>query len=217
MVDTMDSVFSWHDQTLAGRTVQALIKNGFDAVFVPDAAAASAKVMEHINAGTSVGFGGSMTIRALGLHNTAAEKGAVLLDHNMPGLTVEEKTRMKRAQLSCDLFLCSSNAVTEDGSLVNVDGSGNRVAAMTYGPKKIIVVAGINKIVADEAAGWERIRRIAAPMNSKRLGLQTPCTVTGICADCRSDSRICRIYSVIKSKPVGADFHIILVGESLGY
>ncbi|MGL4370254.1 MAG: LUD domain-containing protein, partial [Spirochaetota bacterium] len=124
----MNTVELWHNEAAAQRTVDALKKNGFNAVYIPDPEDAADEVMSHIAEGMSVGFGGSMTIQDLDIPRRAKAKGAVILDHNAPDIAPDEKLKVMRAQLSCDLFLCSSNALTVDGELVNIDGAGNRVA-----------------------------------------------------------------------------------------
>jgi len=144
-------------------------------------------------------------------------KGKQLLYHNNPHLTPEEKNEIRKSQLTCDLFISSSNAITEDGKLVNIDGLGNRINAMLFGPKKSLIIAGINKIVANVDDGIKRIKRIASPMNAKRLGYNTPCAKLGYCTDCNSPDRICRAISIIEKKPNSSDIEIVLIGENLGF
>jgi hypothetical protein len=207
----------WHADALGEAAVAALKKNDFDAVYFADRDEAVKFVMGFVKSGASVGFGGSMTVAALGIKDKAIAAGAVPLDHGDPALSPEQKADVRRRQQTCDLFLCSSNAVTLDGMLVNVDGNGNRTNAMSFGPKKVVVVAGVNKIVADEAAGLQRIREYAAPMNNKRLGIQNPCVVKGVCCDCTGKTRICRIYSTLRRKPSPTDLTVVIVGEVLGF
>ncbi len=145
------------------RTVAALKKNGFDALYIPTAALAAEKVLEFVHAGAKVGFGGSFTVKSMNIQELAASRGAVILDHNKPGLGAEEKTEILRAQLTCDLFISSANAITMEGFLFNVDGNGNRVAALSFGPKKNVVVAGINKVVANLDEAYERRERSSSP------------------------------------------------------
>lgn len=211
------SVEKWHVKTLAEAACASLVKNGFDAQYAEDAEAAAVLVESFIRKGSTVGIGGSMTLKKLGIAERAERLGAVLLDHSKKGLSQDDKMEVMRAQLTCDLFLSGTNAVTLDGELFNVDGNGNRVAALTFGPRKTVVVAGANKIVRNLAEAEERLRTEAAPMNSKRLDLPNPCTKAGICMDCRSERRICRVYSVLRRKPSRSDFTVILVGETLGY
>lgn len=158
-----------------------------------------------------------MTITNMGIQDRVRAAGGKVLDHGLPGLSMEEIIATAREQLTCDLFLCSTNAITYDGTLVNVDGAGNRIGAMVFGPKKVIVVVSVDKICKDEAAALARIEKIAAPLNNKRMGTQNPCTKTGVCVNCQGNGRICRLYSIIRQKPVFTDFTIVIVGESCGY
>ncbi|CAG7840225.1 hypothetical protein CLOHAE12215_01649 [Clostridium haemolyticum] len=213
----MENVHTWHNKTLGEKVVKALKENYFDAIYFKTRQKAAEYILKNINNGDSVGFGGSVTIQSLGIKDKAIQKGAKILDHGDPKLNSEEKSQVKRAQLTSDLFLCSSNAITMQGELVNVDGAGNRVAAMTFGPKKVIIVAGVNKITRDEKTALERIEILAAPKNTKRLSQNTPCVKTGVCMNCKSEDRICRIYSVMKRKPMGADITVVIIGEEMGY
>jgi hypothetical protein len=129
---------------------------------------------------------------------------------------MEERFELSRKALTSDVFVASTNALTEDGKLLNVDATGNRVAAMFFGPKKVIIVAGVNKIVKDIDAAEKRVREWAAPQNAKRLNRKTPCAETGVCADCRSPQRICNIYVTLAKRPSRTEVVVILVGENLG-
>jgi hypothetical protein len=211
------TIAEWHHAAIADRVVEALKKNGFEAIYFPRRDEAVQFILDAVIPGMSVGCGGSATIKELGIPDKAREKGAKILDHGQAGLTPQEKQEVTRKQLVCDLFLSSTNAVTLDGCLVNVDGNGNRVAALSFGPKKVIVAAGINKICSDVDSAFERIRNCASPMNNKRLRLSNPCAAAGVCLDCNAKSRICRIYSVLKKRPLSADFTVVLIGENLGY
>lgn len=208
---------AWHNETLGNKVVESLKKNAFDALYFEKGEEALEYISAHISKDTKVAFGGSMTIKALKVKEKAEEKGAIILDHGDAKLSGDEKLKVMREELTSDLFLCSSNAVTLDGELINIDGAGNRVAAITFGPKKVILVVGINKICKDENEGFNRLKLIACPKNNMRLNKPNPCTKTGVCMDCKSDSRICRVYSVIKRKPMCSDITVIIVGESLGY
>lgn len=211
------NVNSWHNDLLGQRVVEALKKNDFDAVYFSSREEAVKYMLDLIPAGAFVGFGGSVTLGELSISEKALAKGAKVLDHNKPGLSPEEKMEIRRRQLVSDVFLSSTNALTLDGCLVNIDGAGNRVAAMTFGPKKVVVVAGINKICRDTTDAFTRIQTVASPRNNKRLGLSNPCTVSGTCEDCRAKTRICRAYSVMKKKPMLTDMTVIIIGENLGY
>ncbi|MDP3178756.1 MAG: lactate utilization protein, partial [Spirochaetaceae bacterium] len=145
----MNPVEQWHYETLGRAACEALKKNGFDAHFVHTGAEALEKIASLVKSGMKVGFGGSMSLRAIGAPDKVKELGAEILDHNAPGLEQSRKLEILRAQLTCDLFLSGSNAITLEGDIVNVDGNGNRVAALTFGPRKVVVVVGANKIVRD--------------------------------------------------------------------
>ena len=143
------------------------------------------------------------------------ELGNTIFNHQ--GLPPAEAYNVRRKQLTSDVFIASSNAVTLDGEIVNMDGSGNRVAALSFGPKRVIVIMGANKIVKDEVEARRRIAMTAAPMNADRLNRKTPCVITGVCANCNSPERICSITSIMHKAPSTSDFHVIIVGEALGY
>jgi len=143
--------------------------------------------------------------------------GKELLDHNQAGLNPEEKMAVMRRQLTSDLFLASANAVTLTGNIISIDGNGNRVASMIFGPKKVILVVGRNKLVGDVDEGLKRIKAIAAPLAAKRLNIDTPCAKTGFCIDCKSPGRICAITVILERKPRLSDFRVLVVNEDLGF
>lgn len=207
----------WHKEAIGKKVVDALIKNEFDAVYVSTTDEASAFIMDYVKPETRVGFGGSMTIKDMGIQDKVKAAGGTVLDHGAPGLTLEERVAIAKEELLSDLYLCSSNAITLDGMLVNIDGMGNRVSAMSFGPKKVIVVVSTDKICKNEQAAFERLESIAAPMNNKRLDTLNPCTKTGGCVNCQTKTRICRVYSVMRRKPMVTDITVVIVGESAGY
>ncbi|WP_291632696.1 lactate utilization protein [Clostridium sp.] len=213
----MKEINNLHNEIIGAKVVEALIKNGFSAVYFQSGAEASDFIMNNILTGDKVGFGGSMTVAKLGIQEKVKSMGGIVLDHGDSTLSPEEKMETMRGELLSDVFLCSSNAVTLDGELVNIDGVGNRVAAMTFGPKKVIVTVGVNKVCKNEASAFERLEQVAAPKNNMRLNTKNPCTKTGVCNDCKVDTRICRIYSVIKRKPARTDITVVVVGEDFGY
>ncbi|MBM7854558.1 hypothetical protein JOC37_000931 [Desulfohalotomaculum tongense] len=211
------NVQKWHHDTLGQRVVEALKKNEFDAVYFSNSEEAVQYVLSYISEGTTVGMGGSVTLNQLNIPEKARDKGARVLNHNLPDLSAEEKMEIRREQLTSDVFLCSTNALTLDGYLVNIDGVGNRVAAMTFGPRKVLIVAGVNKICTDVHSALQRIQLTAAPQNNKRLNLPNPCAAAGVCMDCKSKTRTCRAYSIMKRKPMLTDITVVVVGENLGY
>lgn len=211
------SIEQWHRDTLGQRTVEALKKNEFDAVYFSNRAEAVEHILSFITPEATVGIGGSMTLNALDIPAQAKAKGANVLNHNVPDLTPEARMEILRGQLTSDVFLSSSNAITLDGCLVNIDGVGNRVSAINFGPKKVVLVVGVNKICTDVHAAYRRIGMIASPMNNQRLERPNPCTKTGVCTNCQGPTRICRIYSTIKRKPTLSDITVVIIGEELGY
>ena len=213
----MNEFTSWHNDVLGERTAAALVKNKFTATYCKTASEAAGKILEQIPEKASVGIGGSWTVMQLGLLDKLAARGNEVLNHGKPGLAPEEAMAIRRRQLTCDVFLTGSNAVTLDGKLVNVDGVGNRVAAMIFGPKKVILVVGVNKIVKDVEAAEERINMYAAPINNKRLNRPNPCTTTGECMDCQGNTRICNVTTILRKKPSLTDIHVYVVGEDLGF
>ncbi len=208
---------TWHGQTLGHKTVEALRRNRFDASFFESRSETAMAVLELISPGMEVAFGGSQTAKQLNLQQLVLAKGATILDHNAAGLTDEQKMDVMRRQQICDVFICSSNAISLQGELFNIDGHGNRVAAMAFGPRQVIVIAGVNKLVADEEAAWQRIKTIAAPINFKRLNRPNPCTKQGVCMNCNLPTRGCNIYVATRRKPPMMEFSVFIVNDSLGF
>lgn len=166
--------------------------------------------------GKTVGFGGSMTLKEMGLYEKLESHNRMLWHWNVPeGKSAADILREAQA---ADIYVSSVNGIAETGEIINIDGNCNRVAGMMFGHEKIYLVAGENKIAADYDAALYRARNIAAPLNAKRLGKKTPCAVNGDqCYDCKSPERICRGLSVFWEKPSGRDYEVILVHENLGY
>jgi hypothetical protein len=213
----MTAIEEWRYEALGKAACEALKKSGFDARFVLRGDEALAIVASFVKPGMKVGLGGSMTLRAIGLPERLKALGAELLDHNAPGLDQSRKLDILRAQLTCDVFVSSSNAVTTEGDIVNVDGNGNRVAALSFGPRKTVVVVGANKVVRDLDEALARLETHASPMNNKRLDKPNPCVKTGTCEDCRGETRICRAYQILRRRPLLSDFTVVVVGETLGF
>ncbi|MCB2294953.1 lactate utilization protein [Clostridium algoriphilum] len=210
-------VKKWHKDTVGQKVVEALIKNDFDAVYLQTTEEVSDFIIKHVKFGSKVGFGGSMTIKNMGIQDKVQAVGGIVLDHGAIGLSREEVLATAKKELLSDLYLCSSNAITMDGILVNVDGMGNRIAAMNFGPEKVIIVVSVDKVCKNEAAAFERLQTIASPMNNKRLGYKNPCTTTGVCVNCQTKTRICRLYSIMRKKPMMTDITVVVVGSSCGY
>jgi len=210
----------WHERLSVERTLSALERNGFDVMFYPTAEEALAGVMGLVPEGASVGLGGSVTLREMGLVDALEARGVEVANHwkaGREGASPDEVMAIRRAHINSDVFITSTNAVTETGELVNIDGTGQRVAAMIFGPKKVVVVAGVNKITGDLEEGLWRASNVAAPMNARRLHPKTPCAETGECSDCVAPGRICGITTIIHRRPRKTPFTVVLVGEKLGY
>lgn len=196
--------------------VKNLQRRGFDAYYCADKEAALAKALELISETDVVAWGGSVTLAEVGLLDAVKKRNPVI-DRDT-AKNAEEKTELMRKALLCDTFIMSSNAITSDGQLINIDGNGNRVAALIFGPKQVVVIAGVNKIASSFEAAMDRARNIAAPINAQRFaGLATPCAKTGLCADCQSPDSICAQFVVTRRCRTKGRIKVILVGESLGF
>ncbi len=195
---------------------KALEANGMKAYIVGDQKEAQQLVCSFIEDHTLVCDGGSRTLAETGIIDFLQKRDITYQTHNTASLSREESDEEARKAFYSDTFICSSNAITLDGSLINVDGHGNRVSAMIFGPKQVLVVAGYNKVVDNEEAAKERIRMIAAPMNSTRLHKQTPCRKLGNCIDCHSKDRICSSYVKINYDREDR-IRVILIAEEYGY
>jgi len=212
----MEQWEQWFREKQVERTINALKKNNFEAFFVSDSKAAFDEVMRRIPDGATVGVGGSVTLAQVGLLDALGNRKIQLIWPIQQAKSIEERLELIRKSFSADIFLSSTNAVTEDGKLFNVDATGNRVGAMFIGPKRVIIVSGVNKIVKDIEAAEKRVKEWTAPQNAKRLNRKTPCTETGVCSDCNSPDRICNIYVTLAKRPSRTELVVILVGENLG-
>lgn len=196
------------------KTIENLKKNRMEAYYVKTSQEAVELIDQMCKQGESVSVGGSMTLFESGVIDHLRSGKYHFLDRYEQGVDVHQ---VFRDTFSCDTFFTSSNAITENGELYNVDGTGNRVSAMIYGPKSVIVVAGYNKIVPDIEAAQQRVRYTAAPANATRLDRKTPCKTIGSCVNCRSEERICSHYVIQAHQMIKGRIKVILVGEELGY
>ena len=198
---------------------QVLVKNlksrHFDAYYCDTKEEALEKALELIPQGATVGWGGVMSAHQIGLVEALNAGDYRAIDRDKC-LTPEEKLQAAKDSMFADVFLTGANGLSLDGEMVNIDGTGNRVAAIVYGPKEVLVIAGMNKVSDTLEDAITRARTVAAPLNQQRFGLNNPCTVTGTCADCKSETCICnQILITRNSKPAGR-IKVILVGEDLG-
>ncbi len=212
----MEEWEQFYQEKRVERTIHALKKNNFEAFFVPNSKAAFEEVMKQIPDGVTVGVGSSVTLGQIGILEALGKRKIHFIWPHQQAKNNEERIELNRKALIVDVFLSSTNAVTEDGKLFNVDATGNRVGAMFIGPRKVIIVCGVNKIVKDVQAAEKRVKEWTAPQNAKRLKRKTPCTETGMCADCSSPDRICNIYVTLAKRPSRTGVSVILVGEDLG-
>ena len=216
----MDTPINQYWQIRLDSVKEMLESNNFEVFLADNAAAAKKIVLEEIvpRAGAkSIAWGGSMTFTATGLYDALKKvKGMKVLDPYDKTLSREESIECRRQSLLVDLFITGTNAITEMGTLVNLDMIGNRVAALTFGPKSVIVLAGRNKIVPDLEEAMVRVKNIAAPANTMRLGMKTPCAKTSYCEECKSKDRICNSWAITeKSFPKGR-IKVVLINEDLG-
>ena len=203
----------------AEQVIKNFKKRGLDGIYCESSDEAVKTICRMVPAGSLVGLGGSETIIESCLVDALRRMDIRLLDRYKEGVSKEEVNEMRRRGLAADIFICSSNAITADGKLVNIDGTGNRVAAMIFGPAQVIVMAGINKVAPDLAAAIARVRNSAAPANSLRVGVETPCSKTGFCQDphCHPPHRICCQLVVTEANMTPGRVTVVLVGETLGY
>jgi hypothetical protein len=207
----------WNEK-VAQKIIKNLEKRRIAGSYAATSAQAKAEVLEMIPQGASVFRCGSMTAGNMGLWEAIAElPGVNLIDPYRPELSREEGLELRRQGMIADLMVAGTNAITLDGRLVNLDGMGNRVAAMAFGPKKVILVVGMNKVAPDLESAVARVKHYAAPINNIRYSLKNPCVETGLCSNCRSPQRICNIWSTIEGHMIEGRIHVKLVGEYLGY
>jgi len=213
----MDKNSKWVNEQKILRTIKSLEDNNMNGYYVKDREELISKIKELVKDGSMVACGGSITLFETGVIDHLRTNRYEFLDRYEEGLNREELVKIFKKSFLADAYFTSSNAVTEAGELYNVDGNGNRVAAMLYGPEKVIVVCGSNKIVRDVDMAIDRNRQISAPANAKRLNRNTPCTKVGYCMDCKSSERICNEYTLIKRQGTKDRIHVIFLDEEFGY
>jgi len=207
----------WNEK-VADKIIKNLEKRRMSGSYTSTAAQAKDEVLAMIPEGASVFRCGSMTVGNMGLwEDIAALPGVNLIDPYRPELSREEGLELRRQGMIADVMVAGTNAITLDGRLVNLDGMGNRVAAMAFGSKKVILVVGMNKVAPDLESAVARVKHYAAPINNIRYGLKNPCVETGLCSDCRTPQRICNMWSTIEGHMIEGRIHVKLVGEVLGY
>lgn len=213
----MDKNIKWLNESRINTTIESLKKNGINGYLVNNHKELIDKINELTKDGDIVSCGGSITLFETGVIDYLRSGKYKFLDRYVKGLSKDDLKKLYRDTFSADVYFTSTNAITEKGELYNVDGNGNRVAAMLYGPDKVIVIAGINKIVKDIEDAVIRNERISAPANCKRLNRNTPCVKVGHCVNCTSEERICSEYTIIKTQRNKDRIHVIFLNEELGY
>lgn len=203
-------------ENLADGLIEKFNLRGIDGYYCENSEEAVTTAKRFLTPGCSVSFGGSVTLQEIGLLEELRNSDYVIYDRTLAATPLEKK-QMYAKIVTSDYYFMSSNAITLNGELINIDGIGNRVACLCYGPEYVIVIAGINKIVSDVEAGIARVRNMAAPPNTVRLNKSTPCAKLGRCADCFTDDCICCQTVITRKSMIPGRIKVILVGEELGY
>lgn len=213
----MDQHAKWHLEQRINRVAAALKANQYAVHQLNSKEELITLLKEMIPKNATVSVGGSMTLFETGVMDLLRCGDYEFWDRYASGLQPSDIRDIYIKSFNADVYFTSSNAITEDGTLYNVDGTGNRVAAMVYGPRNVYVIAGVNKLVKDLDAAIARNREIAAPTNAKRLNRNTPCAVTGICSDCKSPEKICADYVLMGRQSIKDRVHVFLVNDHFGY
>jgi hypothetical protein len=212
-----DNIKNWHKGIKLEELAGHLKKRDFNVQILGTVKEINDYLLNTIPANAKVGLGGSITIRELGVDKLLKERGNTVLDHWDKSLSPEQSLNVRKEQLTSDYFLTSANAITTDGRIINIDGVGNRVAAMIFGPKHVISIISANKIARDTDDAIWRAKNNASSMNTKRGNMETPCAKTGRCGDCIPPKTICRVTTIIEYKPMQTDFTVILTPLELGF
>lgn len=205
-----------YNEINAKKIIENLEKRNMQGFFVKTKEEALQKALELIPNKSTICWGGSQSIIQIGLVDALSNGDYQVFDRAKAN-NQEEIDEIYRKAFTSDFYLASTNAITLDGKIVNIDGTGNRVAAMIYGPKNVILIVGINKISKDEASAIDRVKNYASPINAMRLDRNTPCTIKGNCYDCLSGDTICCVTTIQRYSRFKDRIKVILVGEELGY
>lgn len=198
-------------------TMKNLKMNRIPSILLESPSELPAFLDEQIPDGTTAGVGDSMTLETLGVYDYLRRRQIRFLDKYQENLSKEEKRSLYLANFGADFFLSGINAISATGKIYNLDGNGSRVAPMIYGPRKVILLCGTNKITETDGEAVDRIRRIAAPLDAERLGKKTPCRVTGVCQDCKSPDKICNYWTIIQGQFDENRIQVAFIPEELGY
>ncbi|MDO5538926.1 MAG: lactate utilization protein [Eubacteriales bacterium] len=209
------SALSLFYEKQAESIIKSLARRGMNGYYCADCESAVEKALSLIPEGSTVTWGGSESIKECGLTTALAAAPVTVWDRSK--VKKKDMKTFYRKAFTADVYLMSTNAITLDGQLVNIDGTGNRIAALTYGPDRIILIVGMNKVCPDLKSAIDRVHNVAAPPNCMRLGMKTPCAADGICHDCLSPQKICNMLHVMHYNRFEGRIQVILVGESLGF
>ena len=209
----MDENIVKRNELLAQKVIKGLGSRNMTGYYAPDKAAALETALSLIPEGSTVTMGGGMSVHEIGLVDALKAGTYNFIDRD----EMEDKRAAMLAAYDADVFLASSNAITEDGILVNIDGNANRVSAIAQGPKKLVLIVGMNKVCSDVDGAMKRARNVAAPINAQRFGLSTPCARTGSCMNCKSIDTICCQFLITRFSRHEGRIHVILVNDSLGF
>ncbi len=213
----MEAMTTKRNQLRAQQLIQALKQRNMEASYAATKEEALEQALAWIPEGSCVGWGGSVSIDAIGLKDAVRQGDYRVIDRDTAANAEEKEAMYRRILADCDYFLTSSNAISQDGVLVNIDGTANRLAAMCYGPRHVLYIVGMNKVVATAEDALHRARNEAAPINAMRFGLKTPCSKTGCCYDCKSPDTVCCQILFTRFNHTPGRVKVILVDDSLGY
>ena len=213
----MEAMTTKRNQLRAQQLIQALKQRNMEASYAATKEEALEQALAWVPEGSCIGWGGSVSIDAIGLKDAVRQGNYRVIDRDTAANAEEKEAMYRRILADCDYFLTSTNAISQDGVLVNIDGTANRLAAMCYGPRHVLYIVGMNKVVATAEDALHRARNEAAPINAMRFGLKTPCSKTGRCYDCKSPDTVCCQILFTRFNHTPGRVKVILVDDSLGY
>ena len=209
----MNEIITKRNELLAQKVIKGLESRNMSGYYAKDREEALRIALSLIPEGSSIGMGGAMSALEIGLPQTLKQGNYRFIDRD----AAADKRRAMLDAYDADVFISGTNAMTEDGVLVNIDGNANRVSAIAHGPRKLVIIAGMNKVTPDVDSAMKRARNVAAPINAQRFGLSTPCTRTGSCMNCKSPDTICCQFLITRYSRHTGRIHVILVNDTLGF
>jgi hypothetical protein len=216
MAATLAESQKHYKENIAQKTLKSLKKNNISGYYFETLEETCEKIIGLIPLGSKIGHGGSLTLDQLGIKDILRNGNYDFIDRALPDIDEKKQDQLRKESLLADVFLMSTNALTTDGQLVNIDGTGNRMAALIFGPSKVIIVAGTNKIVSDTNAAIHRIKNYVAPIHAQIKGKKIPCATTGHCVNCHAPGRFCNALVIIEHQYILERITVIIVGQELG-